>query len=117
VFIDGTSYVDGGISAPAPPAPSDPTTMMENGASRRVVISPISGGEESDDGTAMMRISPRDDSWKFPWDLKCRGGFAVHPSVQNAKALQVSAGLASPMLLREWFERGIDDGMRIFDSI
>mmetsp|Transcript_32611 Transcript_32611/g.60274 ORF Transcript_32611/g.60274 Transcript_32611/m.60274 type:complete len:293 (+) Transcript_32611:179-1057(+) len=104
VVIDGTAYVDGGISAPAPPTHVD---SMDGAC--RVVISPIAGGnKESIVNT--IRISPKDDSWKFPLDLQCKGGFAVHPSVQNIKAMQVSAGLASPSLLREWFERGVEDG-------
>jgi predicted acylesterase/phospholipase RssA len=102
VRIDGISYVDGGISAPAPPTPVD---SIEGAC--RVVISPISGSLHS--GSA-IRISPIDNSWKFPLDIKCRGGFGVHPSVQNFKAMQISAGLAaSTPILQEWYERGFED--------
>lgn len=106
VAIHGLSYVDGGIAAPAPRAHLD---AMDGGC--RVVISPISGGTRE---ARAVRISPADASWKFPWDLECRGGFRVHPSVQNARALQVAAGAASSAVLREWYERGVEDGTRAF---
>eukprot|EP00571_Detonula_confervacea_P005698 CAMPEP_0172323088 /NCGR_PEP_ID=MMETSP1058-20130122/47820_1 /TAXON_ID=83371 /ORGANISM="Detonula confervacea, Strain CCMP 353" /LENGTH=276 /DNA_ID=CAMNT_0013039005 /DNA_START=286 /DNA_END=1113 /DNA_ORIENTATION=+ len=102
VLIDGSSYVDGGISAPAPPTPLD---SMEGAC--RIVISPISGSNNDEENT--IRISPNDNSWKFPLDIKCRGGFNVHPSLQNIKAMQVSAGMATSPVLREWYERGIED--------
>lgn len=104
IQIDGKSFCDGGIAAPAPPTPID----NEKGASCcRIIVSPIAGSNK--DGS-IIRISPRDESFKFPIDLKCRGGFAVHPSLQNIKAMQVSAGVsATPAILREWYERGIDD--------
>ena len=104
IMIDGISYVDGGISAPAPPTPLDST----EGACR-VVISPISGSLNS--GSA-IRISPGDLSWKLPLDIRCRGGFHVHPSVQNFKAIQISAGLSTTTTtLQEWYERGFQDAM------
>lgn len=105
VIIDGSSYVDGGISAPAPPTPLD-----TNEGACRVVVSPISGGNI---GKNTIRISPVDDSWKFPVDIRCRGGFSVHPSVQNIQALQVSAGLAPPSILQEWYDRGYEDATKI----
>jgi len=108
VFIDGSSYVDGGISAPAPPAPL--ASLETNEGACRVVISPISGGNTEKN---MIRISPADDSWKFPVDIRCRGGFSVHPSVQNIKALQVSAGLAPTSILQEWYDRGYEDATKI----
>lgn len=110
VFIDGSSYVDGGISAPAPP-----TNLDSVEGACRVVISPISGSNNNGDNT--IRISPKDDSWKFPFDINCRGGFAVHPSVQNIRAMQSSAGLAaSPSMLQEWYDRGVEDGTRMLSA-
>jgi len=106
VRIHGIAYADGGIAAPAPRTHRD---AMDGAC--RVLISPIAGGNRD---CRTVRISPADASWKFPWDLECRGGFRVHPSVQNAKALQVSAGVASPPMLREWYERGLEDGARMF---
>lgn len=108
VCIGGSSYVDGGISAPAPPTPHD----SAEGACR-IVISPIAGGNNESNA---IRVSPSDHSWKFPLDLKCRGGFCVHPSVQNIKAMQISAGVASPAILQEWFERGVEDGNCVFKA-
>ena len=108
IIIGGSSYVDGGISAPAPPTPLD--SLDTNGGACRVVISPISGGNIEKN---TIRISPADDSWKFPVDIRCRGGFAVHPSVQNIKALQVSAGLAPSSILKEWYDRGYEDATNI----
>ena len=101
IIIGGISFCDGGIAAPAPPTPID----NEEGVCR-IVVSPISG---SNNEKNTIRISPRDDSWKFPMDIKCRGGFAVHPSLQNIRAMQVSAGVATTPILREWYERGIKD--------
>lgn len=104
-MIDGQTYVDGGIAAPAPPTPLD---AME--CACRVVISPISG--DSNENT--IRISPNDTSLKFPINIKCKGGFTVYPSIQNFQAMQISAGLlASSSLLQEWYERGVEDGARI----
>ena len=111
IRIDGNSFCDGGIAAPAPPTPID---NNDKGASCcRIVVSPIAGSN-NDDNT--FRISPRDESIKFPIDIKCRGGFAVHPSLQNIKAMQVSAGAATPAILREWYKRGIDDVERILQK-
>mmetsp|Transcript_25907 Transcript_25907/g.40652 ORF Transcript_25907/g.40652 Transcript_25907/m.40652 type:complete len:274 (-) Transcript_25907:73-894(-) len=107
IIIDGNSFCDGGIAAPAPPTPID----NEEGVCR-IVVSPISGGNNEKNA---IRISPRDDSWKFPMDIKCRGGFAVHPSLQNIKAMQVSAGVASTPILRKWYERGMKDVERILE--
>lgn len=107
IIIDGNSFCDGGIAAPAPPTPID-----NEEAVCRIVVSPISGGDNEKN---TLRISPRDDSWKFPMDIKCRGGFAVHPSLQNIKAMQVSAGVASKAILRKWYERGIKDAERVLE--
>ncbi|KAL9186242.1 hypothetical protein ACHAXT_005480 [Thalassiosira profunda] len=101
--IDGSAYVDGGISAPAPPTPLD----AEEGACR-VVISPISGSSDE----SLVRISPRDNSWKLPFDIKCRGEFKLHASIQNFQALQIAGGVASTPMLQEWFERGTEDATR-----
>ena len=49
-------------------------------------------------------------------DITCRGGFTVHPSVQNVQAMQVSAGVASPQILQDWYERGIDDARSILEG-
>ena len=113
IRIDGKSFCDGGIAAPAPPTPID---NNEKGTSFcRIVVSPIAGSN-NDENT--IRISPRDESFKFPIDIKCRGGFTVHPSLQNIKAMQVSAGVsATPAILREWYKRGSEDvGILLADA-
>lgn len=107
IVINGNSFCDGGIAAPDPPTPID----NEEGV-YRIVVSPISGGCNDKNAT---RISPKDDSWKFPMDIKCRGGFAVHPSLQNIQAMQVSAGVASTPILRKWYDRGIKDVERVLE--
>ena len=53
---------------------------------------------------------------KFPIDITCRGGFKVHPSVQNIQAMQVSAGMASSAILSEWHERGTEDAKRMLSG-
>lgn len=112
ILIHGSYYVDGGISAPAPPTPFD---SKEDGACR-LIVSPISGSNHYKEDNVVIRISPKDDSWKFPMDITCRGGFTVHPSVQNVQAMQVSAGVASPQILQDWYERGIDDARSILEG-
>ena len=111
IIINGESYVDGGISAPAPPTPLD----KEEGA-LRVVVSPISGTDYNNESNT-IRISPMDNSWKVPMDIKCRGGFSVYSSMQNLQAMQNSAGLASSLILQDWYERGISDGERMIDKM
>jgi len=116
ICINGISYVDGGISAPAPPTPID---MMDGAC--RVIISPISGSlsssrrDDEEDGVsaAVVRISPSDNSWKLPLHIKCKGGFNVYPSIQNFKAMQISAGLATPPILQEWYDRGFHDATKL----
>ena len=111
IIINGESYVDGGISAPAPPTPLD----TEEGACR-VVISPISGSDYNNESNT-IRISPIDNSWKLPIDIKCRGGFSIYSSIQNLQAMQNSAGLVSSLILKDWYDRGINDGERMVDSM
>mmetsp|Transcript_38551 Transcript_38551/g.78636 ORF Transcript_38551/g.78636 Transcript_38551/m.78636 type:complete len:347 (-) Transcript_38551:130-1170(-) len=110
VDIEGESYVDGGIVAPAPPTPRD----HDDGAIR-LVVSPISGGslllEKSHEGKREMRVSPNDPSWALlPWLVRCRGKFVVRPSTQNLAAMRVSMGAASKEELMDWYERGKDEG-------
>ena len=105
IIISGSSFCDGAIAAPAPPTPIDDTENVF-----RIIVSPISG---SNNEKNTIRISPIDDSWKFPIDIQCRGGFAVHPSLQNINAIQVSAGVASKPILRKWYERGFEDAVRV----
>eukprot|EP00566_Odontella_aurita_P018570 CAMPEP_0113551402 /NCGR_PEP_ID=MMETSP0015_2-20120614/14505_1 /TAXON_ID=2838 /ORGANISM="Odontella" /LENGTH=329 /DNA_ID=CAMNT_0000452291 /DNA_START=354 /DNA_END=1340 /DNA_ORIENTATION=+ /assembly_acc=CAM_ASM_000160 len=102
VRIDGKSYVDGGIAAPAPPTPRD----GEVGA-LRVIVSPISGSGSSayagENSTLVERVSPQDSSWNLlPMEIRCNGEFNVRPSVQNIRAMKVSMGAASEIELREW---------------
>ena len=111
IIINGESHVDGGISAPAPPTPLD----TKEGACR-VVISPISGPDYNNKSNT-IRISPKDNSWKLPIDIKCRGGFSIYSSMLNLKAMQNSAGLVSSSILQDWYEKGIDDGVRMIDSM
>ena len=122
VCINGRWYVDGGIAAPAPPTPLD----RADGAIR-VVISPISGGPlvEAEDGDEMIRrgrrsyrISPPDDSRRLlPFALRLRGGLSVFPSVQNLRALGISAGAASRNDLMRWYDAGREDGAKFLRDV
>ena len=125
VCINGRWYVDGGIAAPAPPTPLD----RADGAIR-VVISPISGGplvEEAEDGDEMItrrgrqsshRISPPDDTRRLlPFALRLRGGLSVFPSVQNLRALGISAGAASRDDLMRWYDAGREDGAKFLRDV
>ena len=103
IEIDGNGYVDGGIAAPAPIVNGDDGESL----STTIVISPFSGSS-----LANWNIRPVDTSWKFPLlgNIAARcGTFTIQPSVQNLKALIVSAGVASPHVLRDWYKRGGDD--------
>ena len=93
------------ISAPDPPTPLD----IKEGACR-VVVSPISGPVLENN---TIRISPKDNTWKLPIDIKCRGGFSIYSSIQNLQAMQNSAGLVSSLILQDWYDRGIDDGEKM----
>ena len=95
--IDGDFFVDGGIAAPAPPTPAE---------LQRLVVSPISGGSKGE------RISPDDDTLGGPFDLPCRGGFSVRPSLQNARALQIAMGGATSAHLQKWYDLGQKDAER-----
>jgi len=110
IIINRESYVDGGITAPAPPTPLD---TKESAC--RVIVSPIAGPNYNERNT--IRISPIDNSWKLPIDIKCREGFNIFSSIQNLKAMQNSAGLVSSSTLKDWYERGINDGERMIDRM
>ena len=103
IEIDGTLYVDGGIVAPAPPTPFDEDPKCLG----RVVVSPISS---SDANTTTPSIRPADTSFGLPFLLTARcGTFQVRPSIQNLRAMIVSIGVASPQVLRDWYQRGVND--------
>lgn len=109
VIIDGCSHVDGGISAPCPSSPDESVEGAIN-----VQISPFSGSSSR----GSLRISPSDDSWRLlPFDVTCRGDFDVHPSLQNIRAMQASAGLTDSATLRKWFERGVEDGNKAMTKL
>jgi predicted acylesterase/phospholipase RssA len=109
VLIDGSYYVDGAISCPAPP----PTPYDKEDDCFHISVSPISGGKKADHLERKARISPTDESFSFlPLDVTLRGGFKVKPSMQNLRALRVSVGAASSEELQYWFERGLEDGER-----
>ena len=98
IEIDGSQYVDGGIVAPAPPTPLDKNPSC----SENIVVSPISGSSG--------HIRPVDHSFRLPGELTGRcGKFKIRPSIQNLRAMITSMGVASPELLKEWYDRGADD--------
>jgi predicted acylesterase/phospholipase RssA len=102
IEIDGDFYVDGGIASPCPTIQSIP----EEDATR-IVVSPISGSS-----TSHWNIRPKDSSFKVPFmcDLTARcGTFRIRPSVQNLQALVASAGAASPQVMNDWHQKGIED--------
>ena len=110
VRIDRLWYVDGAISAPAPPTPLDSVDWAT-----RVIISPISGSCDisNADGalTKNYRISPDDATRRFlPFELKLRGGLMVRPSTQNLQALRTSMGMSGKQELTDWYHRGQEDG-------
>lgn len=125
VCIRSRWYVDGGIAAPAPPTPFD---NVEHAV--RVIISPISGGPMEDTGGDCFgddcmdrhmqthRISPSDDTRRLlPFELRLRGGLSAFPSMQNLRALGISAGAASKDDLVRWYDAGREDGEAFIDSV
>ena len=124
ICINDKWYVDGGIAAPAPPTPFDNADKAI-----QVIISPISGspmgGDRShfgDDGMnrhrQTHRISPSDDTRRLlPFELRLRGGLSVFPSMQNLRALGISAGAASKDDLMRWYDAGRDDGEAFVDNL
>ena len=102
VRIDNNFYVDGGIAAPAPP--TLPTL-------RRIVISPIAGGQSSsesnDDG---WRVSPNGS--RFCISIHLRHHFRVDASIANVRALRAAVGMTTESELQSWYQRGQDDARR-----
>jgi predicted acylesterase/phospholipase RssA len=117
VEIDGRWYCDGGIAGPAPFISIPKNSDQDKEVITKVLISPISGSSTG----ASWSIRPRDGSVAVPsalfGDLTTRcGTFGVRPSVQNLHALIASAGIASPQLLQDWHDRGVDDTLRFLDE-
>ncbi len=112
ILIDGNHHVDGGIAAPAPSTPHD-----GRDGSFSITISPISAGAPlfQPKHTSDRRISPDDDSMRLlPLsNISCRGDFHVKPSIQNLRALRIASGVTSSEELREWYERGTNDALRM----
>jgi hypothetical protein len=103
IVIDGESYVDGGIAAPAPPV-QEPY--------EKVIVSPISGGYDTS-----TRISPKDSSFQLPFcQLTARGGFRIRPSVQNLRALRASSGMTSSYELQMYYDWGKRDAIEFLDN-
>jgi predicted acylesterase/phospholipase RssA len=116
IIIDGEGHVDGGIAAPAPRTPYDNVA-----GACPINVSPISVGESFIFPLKQkkeMRISPKDYSWRLLpiSNLNCRGDFDVKPSLQNLRALSMASGLVSSIELQDWYDRGIDDALRILDD-
>jgi len=117
IMIDGQGHVDGGIAAPAPRTPHD-----DLAGSCPITVSPISVGEpliiSSSQNKTDKRISPIDDSWRLLpiSNLNFRGDFDVKPSVQNLTALRMASGLVSSKELQVWYDRGIEDALRLIED-
>lgn len=105
ISIQGDSYVDGGISAPAPPVPD----CFEGTV---IVVSPISGSNNE----SSLRISPEDTSFAIWKDFICRGDFFVRPSIQNLRALRVASGSTTTGELQSWYEQGKEDANRFLNE-
>jgi len=118
VLVDGVYHCDGGIAAPAPGTPWD-----NDGGVCPIIVSPISAGSLSifdriQNTEVPKRISPEDDSFRLlPLSsLKCRGGFTVKPSMQNLRALRMASGLVSSGELQGWYDRGVEDAIRMVEE-
>eukprot|EP00980_Cylindrotheca_fusiformis_P003506 scaffold781_cov132-Cylindrotheca_fusiformis.AAC.25 len=110
IEIDGEFYVDGGIASPCPLTDG----IAEENATH-IEVSPISGSS-----TTNWNIRPNDSSFKLLpliGDLGARcGTFFVRPSIQNLRAAAVSAGVASPQVLSDWHQKGMDDANRFLET-
>ena len=114
VEIDGAYYVDGGIAAPVPPTSLDGDPKCLG----RIEVSPISGPKVQS-LVPTLSIRPCDNSLPLlPFSLtttRCQP-FSIRPSLQNVRALVVSAGLANPQVLQDWYQRGIDDASKFVEE-
>ena len=114
VEIDGAYYVDGGIAAPVPPTSLDEDPKCLG----RIEVSPISGPKVQS-LVPTLSIRPCDNSLPLlPFSLtttRCQP-FSIRPSLQNVRALVVSAGLAKPQVLRDWYQRGFDDASKFVEE-
>lgn len=99
IRIGDDYYVDGGISAPAPP------TIYET----RLILSPVSGRSSLSD-----RISPDDRSFSIG-QMNAQVDFGTALSWHNLRSISISMGLASKELLRDWYQRGQDDAVRFIN--
>lgn len=107
--VDGHRYVDGAISAPAPP------TLLDNtDGSIRVVVSPFSlvvGGIDENVFDNVIGPAIADEGRSLlPFDLRLHGGFTVRSSIQNSRALATAMLGGRREELVDWFRRGQDDG-------
>jgi hypothetical protein len=76
------------------------------------------GNDGMDRHMQTHRISPSDDTRRLlPFELRLRGGLSVFPSMQNLRALGISAGAASKDDLVRWYDAGREDGEAFIDSV
>ena len=113
VEIEGELYCDGGISAPAPPAPLDP----HYDTTHHIVVSPISAPPPQMARGGLF-IRPKDTSLTLPLTLTARcGSFQVRPSLQNLQAMVGSIGATTSSALRDWRSKGEDDAHAFLEFI
>mmetsp|Transcript_27381 Transcript_27381/g.51364 ORF Transcript_27381/g.51364 Transcript_27381/m.51364 type:complete len:311 (+) Transcript_27381:1568-2500(+) len=114
IEIHGEYHVDGGIAAPVPPTPLDQDVQC----SGTILVSPISGPSITSTTTSLS-IRPKDTSVSLlPFSLtttRCKP-FQIRPSVQNLRAMVVAMGVASPNVLRDWYDRGMEDAHEFLET-
>jgi len=114
IEINGTFYVDGGLSGVfPPPCPMDMDTTQQ---SHRILVCPLSIGRvlaiNELSGKSQFVISPGHGATPSSnWSLmmKARDGMSIKPTVKNLQNLVAAAGFTSSEALLDWNNRAKED--------
>ncbi|CAB9503921.1 expressed unknown protein [Seminavis robusta] len=114
IEIDGTLYVDGGVSGVFPPA-----RLHDQEQSHRILVTPIAVTlTETTKEYLSTLICPHKGAPSM-WSrfFTTRDGIAIEPSVSNIQSLVPASGMTSSEALEDWYLRGMDDGERQLDVL
>jgi predicted acylesterase/phospholipase RssA len=107
IEVDGTLYVDGGVSGVFPPP--CPLDQDSSASSHRILVCPISIGPTAASELVISPSYSRESPLIFSMMPKTRDGTMIQPTVQNLQNLVAAAGFTSPEVLYDWHRRGAED--------